>query len=161
MWEAILQPWPWYVSGPLIGLMVPALLLLAGKTFGISSTFQQIDAICMPNTSISYFRVNWKNSIWRLIMVLGIVIGGFIGNHWLSESPVAFLPDEYYSFGGVIKLVIGGMMVGFGTRYGNGCTSGHTIMGLSNLRWPSLVATLFFFVGGLITTYVLMPLFPF
>ena len=161
MWEAILQPWPWYVSGPLIGLMVPALLLLAGKTFGISSTFQQIDAICMPNTSISYFRVNWKNSIWKLVMVLGIAIGGFIGNHWLSESPVAFLPNAYYSFGGVIKLIVGGVMVGFGMRYGNGCTSGHTIMGLSNLRWPSLVATLFFFVGGLITTYVLMPLFPF
>lgn len=161
MWEAILQPWPWYVSGPLIGLMVPALLLLSGKTFGISSTFRNIDAMCMPNTKISYLRVNWRDSMWQLIMVLGIIIGGFIANHVLSETPAAFLPDEYYSFGGVIKLVIGGIMVGFGTRYANGCTSGHTIMGLSNLRWPSLVASIFFYVGGIITTYVLMPLFPF
>jgi len=161
MWEAILQPWPWYVAGPLIGLMVPALLLLAGKPFGISSSFRHIDAICMPNTKLSYLRVNWKNSIWQLIMVVGIVVGGFIGNYWLSESPGIFLPDEYYSFGGVIKLAIGGMMIGFGTRYANGCTAGHTIMGLSNLSWPSLVASIFFFVGGLIATYILMPLLPF
>jgi hypothetical protein len=161
MWEAILQPWPWYVSGPLIGLMVPALLLLSGKTFGISSTFRNIDAICMPNTKLSYLRVNWKDSMWQLIMVLGIILGGFIANHLLSETPAAFLPPEYYSFGGVVKLVIGGIMVGFGTRYANGCTSGHTIMGLSNLRWPSLVASIFFYVGGIITTHILMPLFPF
>jgi uncharacterized membrane protein YedE/YeeE len=77
----------------------------------------------------------------------------------LSPEPVPFLPDDYYSWGGAVKLVIGGILVGFGTRYANGCTSGHTIMGLSNLRWPSLVATICFFIGGLFTTLVLWPLF--
>ena len=160
MWEAILQPWPWYVTGPLIGLMVPLLLLLTGETFGISGSFRRIPAICMPKTKIAYFRDdNWKDYIWQLFMVSGIVIGGFVANHILSSEPVPFLPDSYYTFGGVIKLVIGGMLVGFGTRYANGCPSGHTIMGLSNLQWSSFVASICFFVGGLVTTWILWPLF--
>ncbi len=160
MWDKILQPWPWYVVGPLIGLLVPSLLLLTGKTFGISGSFRHIDAICMPKSKLPYLRDdNWRAYIWQLIMVVGVVIGGFVANHLLSPEPVPFLPDDYYSWGGAVKLVIGGVLVGFGTRYANGCTSGHTIMGLSNLRWPSLVATICFFIGGLFTTFVLWPLF--
>ncbi len=159
MWKIILEPWPWYVAGPLIGLMVPALLLLAGKSFGISSTFRNIGAMCMPKSNVAYLRdSNWQASIWQLLMAVGIIIGGFIGNHWLSVEPVKFLPEEYFSISGMIKLVIGGIMVGFGTRYAGGCTSGHTIMGLSNLSWPSLIATLSFFIGGLLMTWVIMPL---
>ncbi len=156
MWDKILQPWPWYITGPLIGLMVPSLLLFTGKTFGISGSFRRIDAICLPKSKLSYLRTDrWRDYIWQLLMVAGIVIGGYIGNHLLSAEPVPFLPESYYNTSGVIKLVIGGILVGFGTRYANGCTSGHTIMGLSNLRWPSLVATISFFIGGLFTTFVL------
>ncbi|MCP4426333.1 MAG: YeeE/YedE family protein [Chloroflexi bacterium] len=155
MWDKILQPWPWYVAGPLIGLMVPTLLLLAGRTFGLSSSFRHIGAICLPKTKVPYIKNNnWRDSIWQLLMVGGVAIGGFIANYLLSTEPVAFLPDHYYSGGGVIKLIIGGILVGFGTRYANGCTSGHSIMGLANLRWPSLVATIGFFIGGIFTTVV-------
>ncbi len=158
--EWILQPWPWYVSGPLIGLMVPALLLLAGKSFGVSSSFRHINAMCAPRSKLPYLKNdNWRAHFWKIVFVGGIVIGGFIGNHLLSAVPVPFLPEAYYSWSGVIKLTIGGILVGFGTRYADGCTSGHTIMGLANLRWPSLVATICFFIGGLITTYLLMPFF--
>lgn len=159
MWELILQPWPWYVAGPLIGLMVPLLLLLTGETFGISGSFRHIDAICSPRSKLPYLRDdNWRAYIWQLFMVVGIIIGGYIGNHLLAKEPVPFLPEHYYSLSGAVKLLIGGMLVGFGTRYADGCTSGHTIMGLSNLRWPSLVATICFFIGGLFTTFALWPL---
>lgn len=159
--EWILQPWPWYISGPLIGLMVPALLILTGKSFGVSSSFRHINSACNPNTKLPYFSkdYDWREHKWNLIFVLGIALGGFVANYLLSVEPVAFLPEHYYSVSGVIQLIIGGILVGFGTRYANGCTSGHTIMGLSNLSWPSLVATIFFFIGGLLTTFVLGPLF--
>ncbi len=156
----IMQPWPWYVSGPLIGLMVPALLLLSGKSFGVSSSFRHIGSMCTPRIKNAYIRDNnWRQHTWNIIFVVGIAIGGFIANHVLSEVPVPFLPDEYYSMSGVVKLLVGGVLVGFGTRYADGCTSGHTIMGISNLRWPSLAATVSFFVGGLLTTFVFSSLF--
>lgn len=160
--EWILQPWPWYVSGPLIGLMVPLLLLLSGKSFGVSSSFRHIGAMCAPRFNLTYLRsYDWRDQSWNLIFVLGIAIGAFIGARLLSAEPVAFLPDDYYSLSGVVKLAIGGVLVGFGTRYANGCTSGHTIMGISNLNWPSLVATISFFIGGLFTTFVVRSLVAF
>jgi uncharacterized membrane protein YedE/YeeE len=54
-------------------------------------------------------------------------------------------------------IVVGGFLVGFGTRYAGGCTSGHAIMGLSNLQWPSLVATISFMVGGFIMANLILP----
>jgi len=156
--EKILEPWPWYITGPLIGLMVPALLLFAGKSFGISSSFRDIGAMCSPRTKISYLQYDWRKTLWRIFLVAGVVIGGFIGNHLLSAVPVPFLPETYYSLKGVTLLLIGGLLVGFGTRYADGCTSGHTIMGISNLQWPSLVASISFFIGGLIMTWLIFPL---
>ncbi|NCF65341.1 MAG: YeeE/YedE family protein [Anaerolineaceae bacterium] len=156
--EWILQPWPWYVTGPLIGLMVPALLLFAGKNFGISSSFRDIGAMCSPRTKISYLQYDWRTKMWRLALVVGVIIGGFLGNHLLSAEPVPFLPEAYYSWRGVLLLGIGGIFVGFGTRYADGCTSGHSIMGLSSLQWPSLIATISFFIGGLLMTWIIFPL---
>jgi uncharacterized membrane protein YedE/YeeE len=90
-----------------------------------------------------------------LLFVLGIAAGGFIGAHLLSSSPVEFLPPAYYTPAGAVRLLVGGFLVGFGTRYAGGCTSGHSITGIANLNWPSLVATIFFFVGGLFVTWCL------
>lgn len=156
--EWIFQPWPWYVTGPLIGLMVPALLLFSGKTFGISSTFRDIGAMCSPRTKLPYLQYDWRTKTWRLALVLGVVLGGFVANHFLSVEPVPFLPESYYSLRGVLFLAIGGLFVGFGTRYADGCTSGHSIMGMSNLQWSSLFATISFFIGGLIMTWIIFPL---
>lgn len=156
--ENILEPWPWYVTGPLIGLMVPALLLFAGKSFGISSSFRDICAISQPNSKIPYLQYDWRNSMWRLVLVLGIIIGSFIANHLLSTEPLTFLPDSYFSLQGVLFLAIGGIFVGFGTRYADGCTSGHTIMGISNLQLSGLLASVSFFIGGLIMTWLIYPL---
>lgn len=157
MFAWLLQPWPWYISGPLIGLTVPLLLLLSGKSFGISSSFRYIGCAIVPQSKLGYLRnIAWREHSWNLVFVLGVAIGGFIASHLLSATPITFLPNSYHSIGGVIALAFGGVLIGFGTRYANGCTSGHTIMGLSLLSWPSLVATVFFFVGGLLSTNLIV-----
>jgi len=163
MLEWILQPWPWYVSGPMIGLTVPLLLLLTGNNLGISSSLRHIGAACAPKSKLPYLSkdYNWRHHIWNLIFIGGIVIGGFIGNYLLTAEPASFLPASYQSLTGVGLLFVGGILIGFGTRYADGCTSGHTIMGLSALNWPSLVATIFFFVGGLFSTWLILPMFGF
>lgn len=156
------QPWPWYVAGPLIGLTVPALLLLVGKSFGVSSSFRHMCSAISPKSKLDYLKENnWKAESWNLIFVLGIFLGAAIASQFLMKEPVPFLPSDYQSIGGGILLFIGGLLIGFGTRYADGCTSGHSIMGLSLLNWPSLVATIFFFVGGLTLVWLVKPfLFP-
>lgn len=182
LYQKLIAPWPWYVAGPIIGLIVPLLLLIGNKTFGISSNLRHICAACFP-ANIPFFKYNWKKETWNLFFVGGIIIGAMIATQWLSNpSEIVIhpnlkstlisyqvkdfnhlLPTELFSFPalatprGCILMVLGGFLVGFGTRYANGCTSGHSIMGLSNLQWPSLVATICFMLGGFLMTNVLMP----
>jgi uncharacterized membrane protein YedE/YeeE len=180
--EFITQPWPWYVAGPIIGLIIPVLLFSGNKSFGISSSLRHICAICMP-ANIPFFKHDWRKEAWNLFFVAGIVIGGFIAARFLNGvHPVAInqettailkkqgvkdfsslLPNDIFSFSqlltlrGFLFIVVGGFFVGFGTRYAGGCTSGHAIMGIANLQWPSLVATCCFMIGGLISTWFILP----
>ena len=182
MQEILSRPWPWYVAGPLIGLMVPLLLKIGNKAFGISSSLRHICAATIPG-KIGYFRYDWKSELWNVALVAGVLIGGLLGGTLLrnprpvaiSETTVGELqnagindfsglhPEQLFNFGslftvkGFLLIVVGGFLIGFGTRYANGCTSGHSIMGLSNLQWPSLVATCSFFAGGLLMTWVILP----
>jgi len=182
MIDMIKQPWPWYIAGPLIGLTVPALLILGNKLFGISSSMKHVCAICLP-ANISLFKYDWKKEIWNLVFVSGIVLGALIAvnllnnpndmivsealrqdlaTHGISDLS-GLMPTELFnweslfSVKGFIFVVVGGFFVGFGTRYAGGCTSGHSIMGLSSLQWPSLVATCCFMVGGFLSTYFIVP----
>lgn len=182
MLDAIKQPWPWYVAGALIGLTVPYLLLVGNKTFGISSSLRHLCAACIPG-DVKFFKYDWKKEAWNLFFVGGIALGAFIGATLLADpapvqlaAPTAeylaskgitdtsrLMPPEIFSWSGLFSLrglvffVIGGFMVGFGTRYAGGCTSGHAIMGLSSLQWPSLVATIMFMVGGIAMTWSILP----
>ncbi len=183
MLDFISQPWPWYVAGPLIGLTVPALLLIGNKHFGISSSLRHICAACMP-ANISYFKYEWKREAWNLFFVAGIVLGGFVASQYLSNGdPIVIsekttsdleslniivdhqlMPMSIFNSGnlftttGLIFFVAGGFLVGFGTRYAGGCTSGHSIMGLSTLQLPSLIATCSFMIGGLAMVHLIFPL---
>ena len=144
------DPWPWYIGGPLVGLTVPLLLLFVGKPFGISNSFRHLCSICMPKSNLYYIKENnWLKESWNLFFVVGILIGSYLGMHFLSSESFSLLPEHYHSSKGVAALFLGGMLIGFGTRYADGCTSGHSIMGISALKWPSLVATISFFIGGL------------
>ena len=152
--DFILQPWPWWLSGILVGLTVPLLYFLTGQGFGISTSLQQMGAMCMPNSKLEYFQnYNRRKGLWTLFFAAGIMLGGLVGSQLLSSQPIEFLPADYQSAAGALRLLIGGLLIGFGTRYAGGCTSGHSITGISNLNWPSLVATIFFFVGGLTVTW--------
>lgn len=181
--EFIRQPWPWYVAGPLIGLTVPTLLLIGNKSFGISSSLRHICAACLP-ADISFFNYDWKKEAWNLFFVAGVLIGGFMATLLLSNpnaveiAPATeaalrafgiqdfsglmpsdlFATANLFTLKGLFFFVIGGLLVGFGTRWAGGCTSGHAIMGLSNLQWPSLVATISFMTGGFAMTHLLLPL---
>ena len=183
MLEFLKQPWPWYVAGPLIGLTVPALLLIGNKSFGISSSLRHVCASCMP-ANIPFFKYDWKKEVWNLIFVFGILLGGAIAFNLLSNpNPIEVNPnlvtelsgygitdfsnlipldiinwESLFTLKGFLLMVVGGFLVGFGTRYAGGCTSGHAIMGLSNLQVPSLIATISFMVGGFIMANLIMPL---
>ncbi len=182
MLETIQQPWPWYVAGALIGLTVPALLLLGNKHFGISSSLRHVCAACIPG-NISFFKYDWRKEIWNLFFVFGVLLGGVVATQLLSnpdpivvsektvealhalniETDNQLMPASIFSFEnlfsirGLLFFVIGGFMVGFGARYAGGCTSGHAIMGLSTLQWPSLVATCCFMAGGFIMVHLIFP----
>lgn len=182
--ESILNPWPWYISGPLIAFVM-ALLLYFGKTFGMSSNLRTMCTIAGAGRFSDFFKFNWKEQSWNLIVVLGAIIGGFIATQYLSNDSITDLnpitvielqnmgfqnsgatlvPNEIFSLEslstgkGLIIVIIGGLLVGFGTRYANGCTSGHAISGLSSFQKPSLIAVIGFFIGGLIMTNFILPL---
>ncbi|MGA0559695.1 YeeE/YedE family protein [Larkinella sp. VNQ87] len=180
--EWLRKPWPWYVAGPLIGLTVPALLLIGNKSFGISSSLRHICAACLP-AGLPFFTYNWKKESWNLLFVAGIFVGGFLATQFLaspdairiaSETVAAlhglgirdfsglmpsdlFQASNLFTLRGLVFFVAGGFLVGFGTRMAGGCTSGHSIMGLSNLQWPSLVATCCFMAGGFAMTHLILP----
>ena len=181
--DIILAPWPWYVAGPLITLTM-FLLFYFGKRLGISSNLENLCAIGGAGKLVDFFKFDWRSKSWNLMLVLGIAIGGFIASHWLTSSDAVilnpktiidldalgfknagayFLPSEIYSLDAMLSLkgfliLIGaGFLVGFGSRYAGGCTSGHGIVGLSNLEIPSFIAVAGFFIGGLIMTWFIFP----
>ncbi|HYC84729.1 MAG TPA: YeeE/YedE thiosulfate transporter family protein [Chryseosolibacter sp.] len=182
--KTLYDPWPWYLAGPIIGIVVPLLLLVGNKRLGVSSTLRHLCAACLPTASLPLFQYNWKKEIWSLYFVAGILIGGVIAGYlFANPAPVeiapdtiltlrdlgaeprspGLLPEQFFSWStlltlkGFLLIVVGGFLVGFGTRYAQGCTSGHGIFGLATFQWPSLVAIACFFVGGIIFSHLVLP----
>ncbi|NNC82370.1 MAG: YeeE/YedE family protein [Flavobacteriales bacterium] len=182
--DFISQPWPWYVAGPLIALTM-FLLLYFGKNFGMSANLRTMCTIGGAGKLSDFFQFDWKGQRWNLAFVLGAILGGFIASTYLSNGEAIeladstkealasmgfssigenFLPSEIFSkeqlfnLPGLLILLGGGFLVGFGARYAGGCTSGHAISGLSDLQIPSLIAVIGFFIGGLTMTYFILPI---
>ncbi len=183
MIEFISQPWPWYVAGPIIALVM-FILLFFGKNFGVSNNFRTLCAMGGAGSTCDFFDFDWRNQTWNLVFVLGAIIGGFIAHQYLTPDQAVniseatkseltelgianpgetLIPEEIFNWEslltarGLIMIVLGGFLVGFGTRYAGGCTSGHAISGLSDLQLPSLIAVIGFFIGGLVMTYLFLP----
>lgn len=180
----IYEPWPWYIAGPMIALIL-LLLLMVGKNFGMSSNLRTLCTLCGAGKTTDFFKFDWKSQKWNLIVVLGAIIGGYMGANFLSNTTAvvlnpetisdlktfgfesagaAYLPTEMFattalgSLKNLVLLVLGGLFVGFGARYAGGCTSGHAISGLSNLQLPSLIAVIGFFIGGLTMIHLIFPI---
>ncbi|MEQ6168727.1 MULTISPECIES: YeeE/YedE thiosulfate transporter family protein [unclassified Ekhidna] len=180
--EFIYEPWPWYVAGPLIALIMLS-LLLSGKRFGLSSNLRSMCAVMGAGKHCDFFDFNWRAQSWNLVFVIGLIIGGFIANNFMGADHVSIsqntidelkemgfenpgnnlVPEELFTWDnlltakGLIAVILGGFLVGFGARYAGGCTSGHAISGLSDLQKPSLIAVVGFFIGGLLVTYLITP----
>ncbi|HQT22001.1 MAG: YeeE/YedE family protein [Sphingobacteriales bacterium 17-39-43] len=181
--EFILQPWSWWFSGIMIAAIM-FFLLYFGQSFGFSSNLRTICGAAGLGKSAKFFDFNWKAQTWNLVFLVGAILGGFIAREFLSTdapvliseatiqdlsklgiaAPESLQPAELFgldavlSIKGFLLLAFGGLMVGFGSRYAGGCTSGHAISGLSDLQVPSLIAVMGFFIGGLLMTYLFFPL---
>ncbi|MGJ8759976.1 MULTISPECIES: YeeE/YedE family protein [unclassified Polaribacter] len=182
--DFILQPWAWYVGGPLIAISL-LLYFYFGKNFGASTNFETLCTIAGADKVSDYFKKDWKDRDFALMFVVGLIIGGFISANFLTPNQAIdlnpktvqeltdlgfsnvgseYFPDEIFSedvvfsLKGFLILIISGVLIGFGTRYAGGCTSGHAITGLSNLELPSLLAVVGFFIGGIIATWFIIPI---
>lgn len=182
--EILSQTWPWYVAGPLIGLIMLSLIYF-GKVFGMSTNLRSLCSMAGAGKYVPFFQFDWRAQRWNFAVVIGAMIGGFVAVHFMSDpSNVAINPETISElqklgidppFGRLLPenifgneafdspkmifiLTIGGVLIGFGSRYAGGCTSGHAISGLSNLQVPSLKAVVGFFIGGLIMAWFLLPL---
>ena len=182
--DFILQPWAWYVGGPLIALTL-LLYFYFGKNFGASTNFETLCTMAGAGKISDYFKKDWKERDFALLFVIGLIIGGFISATYLTPDQAIglnpqtvqeltdlgfsnvgnqYFPDEIFSkevvfsLKGFLILIISGFLIGFGTRYAGGCTSGHAITGLSSLQFPSLLAVIGFFIGGIIATWFLIPI---
>ena len=182
--EIVFGTWHWAVSGFLIG-MVMLLLIYFVKSFGLSCNLRTVCAMAGAGKFSDFFKCGWREQKWSLAVILGAFVGGFIAFYFLSngtgvninpdtvsqlqtlgiEAPNGkLMPDAIFSVEtlqtpkGFAILLIGGLLIGFGTRYAGGCTSGHAISGLSNFQLPSLVAVIGFFIGGLLMAHYILPI---
>jgi uncharacterized membrane protein YedE/YeeE len=181
LYEWLSGPWPWYVSGPIIGSMVPLMLVIGSKSFGVSQNLEHICAMTQPKkVSVSFFQYDWKQYGWAITFAVGIAIGGllamFLFQHpepielsdatremlaaWGMKQGSGYYPPELYDLTPVNLLILAasGILIGFGTRYASGCTSGHAITGLATLQLKSLMAVLGIFAGGLLAANIITPL---
>lgn len=182
--DAIFHTWPWYVSGFLIGLIMLTLNYF-GKVFGMSSNLRTLCTMAGADKVADFFRFDWKSQKWNLLVLLGAMVGGYVAVNFMGDPSnvdlnpktvsqlVAMgidapngklLPTKIFGYEALQSpkmisiLIIGGILIGFGSRYAGGCTSGHAIAGMSNLQRQSLKAVIGFFVGGLIMSYYILPL---
>jgi uncharacterized protein len=155
-----LSPWHWAAAGAAIAVITLALLFVGSRRLGLSSGFEDVCGLVL---SQPYFRRSGLRAArqWRVPLVAGLVLGGFLsavlGGGWQPTWDLGVF-DTVIGLGPAGKLAwmfVGGLFVGFGTRLAGGCTSGHGIFGISNMELPSLITTVSFMAGGIVTTQLI------
>lgn len=187
MWEFLINPWPWWFSGAAIAVTMFTLILF-GRSFGFSSNLRTLCAIASRRRvkffDFDWKKEIWNLIFLIGAIIGGYIASTYLSNGeavHISPATISDLkslgfsepnlsngggvqPAELFAWEhvltikGFLILAVAGLLVGFGTRYAGGCTSGHAISGLSDLQIPSLIAVIGFFTGGLIMTHLLYPL---
>ena len=182
--DFLFHTWHWSIAGFLIAIIM-LLLNYFGKVFGMSSNLRTLCTIAGADRFADFFRFDAKSQYWNLMVIFGAMLGGFVAVHFMSDPtnvtlnpqtviqleamgfdkpngkilPQTLFGNEVFQSPKVLFiLLIGGLLIGFGSRYAGGCTSGHAIAGMSNLQRQSLKAVIGFFVGGLLMTHFIFPL---
>lgn len=182
--NSLFQTWPWYISGFVIAIIMLTLNYF-GKVFGMSSNLRSMCSIAGAGKYVSFFDYDWKAQRWNLLVIIGAMLGGYVAVHFMSDpSNVTLNPKTiaqlsqmgidapngklvpnalfgeaaFQSPKMIVILIVGGTLIGFGSRYAGGCTSGHAISGMSNLQMQSLKAVIGFFLGGIVMSHFILPL---
>ncbi|MBR59135.1 MAG: hypothetical protein CMH54_14090 [Myxococcales bacterium] len=160
--DADIQPIHWAIAGAAMGVFVVSLQFLANRSFGISTGFE---TLCSLFSRQPYFQRERLKRRWRLPFFLGLILGGVLSAVMAGGIETSWalgrfdaLIDQGRGFKAVWML-IGGFLVGFGTRLAGGCTSGHGIFGLANFEKASLVTVLCFMAAGVASTQLIYRVF--
>ncbi|ANP67212.1 YeeE/YedE family protein [Vibrio alginolyticus] len=124
-------PWMSLLGGIIVGVSAITLMLFTGKTAGISGILNGA--------------VESADRVWRIVFLIAMVLGGLFAVYVLGGH----VPDQYS--GSLILVIVAGLLVGVGTRIGNGCTSGHGICGIGRFSIRSVVATCTFMATAMLT----------
>ena len=124
-------PWMSLLGGIIVGVSAITLMLFTGKTAGISGILNGA--------------VENADRVWRIVFLIAMVLGGVFAVYVLGGH----VPDQYS--GSLILVIVAGLLVGVGTRIGNGCTSGHGICGIGRFSIRSVVATCTFMATAMLT----------
>jgi uncharacterized protein len=182
--DIFFKTWHWSISGFLIAIIMLTLNYF-GKVFGMSTNLRSLCSIAGADKCADFFKFDWKSQRWNLLVVVGAMIGGYVAVNFMSDPTNVnidsrtkielvkmnidlpngkLLPNKIFGIAALKSpkmisiLIIGGFLIGFGSRYAGGCTSGHAIAGLSNFQKQSLKAVVGFFIGGLIMAHFILPL---
>jgi hypothetical protein len=162
MYDAIfVTPWPWWVAGPAIGLVVISLAWVTGKPLGVSTGY---GSICALTSRLPFFQQPEYGGRWRIAFILGLPIGGLVATTLAGPftPTLAYGALDALTHGSLILkgtvLFTGGLLIGAGARWAGGCPSGHSIVGIAQGALSSLVATVAFMVGGVVIYTLLLAL---
>jgi len=127
------------IGGAFIGMSAVIMLAALGRITGISGLFAQV----------IYQPLQFAEQQWRMLFLLGLILGPVFVHQLVGVTPPPMPTNS------PMLAIIGGLLVGFGTQVGSGCTSGHGICGISRLSVRSLIATLTFMAAGVVTVFTI------
>ncbi len=167
MFENIVQcifvnPWPFWAGGVIIGMLVPMLYYFFNTALGVSTGYGNFVKFIFPSARLKWIKSKFPETLsWRVFFIVGIILGAFLsavlsGNFKFTLEMGYFTKImEWPVLGTSIYFFSSGILLGLGARIAGGCTSGHSIHGIANLHFSSILVTILFLIGGIISTNII------